>query len=54
MRTFIISTIISFAITAVWYMVEYEQFGELKWDRKCDAVAWCLYWLALCVGFSKW
>lgn len=54
MKIFIISTLISFAITAIWYLLEYEQFGELQFDRKCDCVVWILYWIALCVGFSKW
>ena len=54
MKAFIISTLISLAITAVWYILEYRQFGELQWGRQCDEVVFLLYFIALCVGFSKW
>ena len=54
MKAFIISTLISLAITAVWYILEYKQFGELQWGRQCDEVVFLLYFIALCVGFSKW
>ena len=54
MKTLIISTLISLAITAIWYILEYQQFGELQWGRQCDEVVFLLYFIALCVGFSKW
>lgn len=52
MKGFIIATLITLAITAVWYGLEYQQFGELQWDRLCDEVVSGLYFLALWIGFS--
>ena len=32
--------LVSCAISAVWYALEFEQFGELQWNRKCDGIVW--------------
>ena len=37
------TVIINLARTAIWYAYEYEQFGELQWDRKCDLVVSVIY-----------
>ena len=50
----LIAFIINLAITTIWYRLEYLQFGELQWDRKCDNVVGVLYFIALWIGFSKW
>lgn len=45
--------IVSSAITAVWYALEFKQFGELQWNRKCDNAAWWLYFIALWYLFAR-
>ena len=50
----LVAFIINLAITAIWYRLEYLQFGELQWNRKCDNVVSVLYFIALWIGFSKW
>ena len=50
----LIAFIINLAITTIWYRLEYLQFGELQWNRKCDNVVSFLYFIALWIGFSKW
>lgn len=27
---------VNLAVLAIWYIVEYWQFKELQWDRRCD------------------
>ena len=53
----LIAFIINLAITTIWYRLEYQQFGELQWNRKCDNVVSVLYFIAfglvLANGFSK-
>lgn len=44
--------IVSMAISAVWYGLEWTQFGELQWDRKCDNVVGVLYLLVLWYLFA--
>lgn len=39
--------IVSMAISAVWYAMEWMQYRELQWDRQCDNVVWVLYLLVL-------
>lgn len=45
------SVVINLAITAIWYFLEYKQFGQLQWNRKCDNIVWIIYvfviWWAL-------
>ena len=50
---FIKSLIISMAITCVWYFTEYQQFGELQWDRQCDNIVGVLYFIALWYAFAQ-
>ena len=49
----LIVLIINLAITTIWYRLEYLQFGEFQWNRKCDNVVSVLYFIALWIGFSK-
>ena len=49
-----VAFVITMAISAVWYGVEYMQFGTLQWDRECDNIVSTLYMIALTIGFSKW
>ena len=39
--------VVSMAISAVWYGMEWMQYQELQWDRKCDNVVWALYLVVL-------
>ena len=50
----ILACIITLTITAVWYGVEWIQFGKLQWNRNCDEIVTLLYFIALAIGFSKW
>lgn len=45
MVAFIKAVVLDLAIYAVWYYLEYKQFGTLQWDRKCDDVVGILYFL---------
>lgn len=47
------SCIVSLAISAVWFVLEYAQFGELQGDRVCDNVVFVLYLLVLWYLFSQ-
>lgn len=53
MKGFIMAALVSFAILAIWYRLEWMQFGELQWNRKCDDVVFALYFLVLWYLFSK-
>lgn len=44
--------ITSVAICAVWYGLEWKQYRQLQWDRKCDSVVWVLYLLVLWYLFA--
>lgn len=46
MVAFIKAVVLNLAIYAVWYYLEYKQFGALQWDRKCDDVVGTIYFLA--------
>ena len=35
------------AISAIWYGLEFIEFGTLCWDRKCDNVIGSLFFIAL-------
>lgn len=52
-KGFIYAALISLSITAVWYVYEYKQFGELQWDRECDSIVSILYFIALWIAYSK-
>lgn len=45
MVAFIKAIVLNFAIYAVWYYLEYKQFGTLQWGRKCDDVVGTIYFL---------
>ncbi|MDD3253929.1 MAG: hypothetical protein PHV18_15400 [Lachnospiraceae bacterium] len=49
---FIKALIVNMAISAVWYAIEWMQYGELQWDRECDDVVWWLYLLVLWYLFA--
>ena len=48
-KGFIYAVLISLSITAVWYVYEYKQFGELQWDRDVSI----LYFIALWIAYSE-
>lgn len=50
---FIKACIVSLAISEVWFVLEYIQFGELQGNRICDNVVFVLYLIALWYAFSK-
>lgn len=35
------------AISAIWYGLEFIEFGTLCWDRKCDNVVGLLFFITL-------
>lgn len=35
------------AISAIWYGLEFIEFGTLCWDRKCDNIIGLLFFIAL-------
>ena len=43
------SVVINLAIVALWLMAEYDQFGELQFDRKCDSLIYCIYFFTITV-----
>lgn len=53
MMAFIKAIILNLAIYAVWYYLEYKQFGILQWDRKCDDVVSVIYFLLTWYLFAK-
>ena len=44
--------IVSMAISSVWYGMEWMQYRELQWDRKCDDVVAILYLVVLWYLFA--
>ena len=53
-KGFILATLVSLSIVAIWYALEYMQFGTLQWNIKCDEVVIILYFIALWIAFSRW
>lgn len=53
-KGFVIATLVSLSIMAIWYALEYMQFGQLQWNRTCDEVVSVLYFVALWIAFSRW
>ena len=51
--SFIKALVVNLAISAVWYASEYQQFGELQWDRQCDNIVWYVYLCVLWYLFHK-
>lgn len=35
------------AISAIWYGLEFIEFGTLCWDRKCDNIVGLLFFIVL-------
>lgn len=50
---FIKALTVNFAITAIWYGLEWKQFGELQLNRNCDSVVSFLYFGVLWYLFSN-
>ena len=50
---FIKALIVSLAISAIWYSLEWIQFKELQWNRQCDNVVWLLYFIVLWWLFNR-
>lgn len=50
---FIKATLLNLAILAVWYLLEYAQFGELQWGRIGDDAVGALYYFATYVLFCR-
>ena len=44
--------ITNLAVLATWYGMEWVQYGELQWDRKCDSAVWWVYFIILCYLFA--
>lgn len=44
---FIKALIVSLAVSAVWYGLEWLEFKELQWNRECDNVVWVIYFIIL-------
>lgn len=44
--------IVNMAIASVWYGMEWMQYRELQWDRKCDNVVGILYLVVLWYLFA--
>ncbi len=51
--------VLNLAILAIWYMLEYAQFGELQWGRTGDDAVGLIYFLVTylllrkCDGYAK-
>ena len=51
-RGFACATVLSLSILGIWYLLEWYQFKELQWNRKCDYVVFVLYFIVLLIVFS--
>lgn len=49
---FIKAFIVSMAVSAIWYGLEWIQYRQLQWDRLCDDVVWILYLIVLWYLFA--
>lgn len=47
------SIIINMAVIAIWYTIEYKQFGELQWNRWGDDVVGLIYIFILWWAFHE-
>lgn len=45
--------IVNLAVAAIWYMAEYQQYGELQLDRECDNIVFWVYLVILWYLFSR-
>ena len=41
------------AVAALWYGLEFEQFGTLQWNRNCDNVVGAAYFFIIWWLFHK-
>lgn len=44
--------ITNLAVAAIWYVLEYKEFGEFQWNRQCDNTIWMVYFIILLYLFS--
>ena len=44
---------LNLAVLAIWYILEYRQFKELQWNRKCDDLVWVIYIVIIAILFYK-
>lgn len=47
------SIVTNLAVNAVWYTAEYEQFGELQWNRWGDNIIGIIYLIIIWWAFHK-
>lgn len=53
LRALLKSCVVSLAVLAIWYALEWQQFGELQWNRVCDEAVFWLYFVVLLYLFLK-
>lgn len=46
--------IVNLAVVAIWFLSEYQQYGELQWDRECDNIVFWVYFFILWYLFSRY
>lgn len=44
---------VNLAVAAIWFVAEYEQYGELQWDRECDNIVFWIYFFILWYLFGR-
>lgn len=44
---FVKAFVTNMSVLAVWYALEWMEFGELQWNRDCDNTVWGLYLVIL-------
>ena len=47
------ATIHMLAISALWYGLEFMQYGTLQWDRQCDNVIGIIFLIVLWNAYHK-
>lgn len=50
---FMKATLLNLSVLAVWYLLEYAQFGELQWGRVGDDAVAAIYFVATYLLFRK-
>lgn len=53
MISFVKAFVTNMAVSAVWYVLEYQQFGELQLERSCDNAVWYIYLFILWYLFHE-
>lgn len=51
--SFVKAVVVNLAVSTVWYVLEYHQYGELQWDRECDNVVFTIYFFIIWYLFSR-